>query len=765
MRSFRGLLSELSEDLGVRSSKSSFWVGSLLALASSVLVSPAALAQAAGQPASQVAVAAPTKSMNDWAANLWAAAKAGDKQGFEKLLASLPADVATANAPLADSVARLREHYAWRESERARRADEVRQEMTKALAEDKGVASLSKALISAMELTDLVSDKAAVLKEPLVADLITKADAAAQDAEREGKWLTASELMLRLHLMLEETPKGQFYKDAAERVGHRLNMLRMYSPKRLWELQNERRLASDGKPLPPYNALGDDFKEKLVGVTEEVVRAALTRSAEAHVDLADWKRVILGGIDGVRTLLTTSDLREIFPGLGAEIDRQAMLTVLDEEQAKIEADKDVGAADLDRVIRRLGNANQSSVKIPTAAMLYEFGNGGMGSLDEFSAIVWPHEVSRFNKMIAGSFAGVGVHIEFDEASNVRVVSPLEGTPAHKAGIKADDVISKVDGKSVYGLPIDGVVDLITGKAGTPVNVTVERKIAPEGGGDPLKVEKEFALKRARIEVPSVKGWKRTGEKETDWDFFVDSAAKIAYIRVSGFTDFTGKEVAQAATEAKKQGAKGLVLDLRFNPGGLLDQGIRVAQAWVNSGQIVLTQGPGEPAEIAGKGANIAVLDDMPTVVLVNRGSASASEIVAGALQFYGNKGDVPVVVLGQRSYGKGSVQQVYDLPGRKSRLKLTSQYYLLPDMRIIHRRPGADIWGVDPNLEVEMLPKQIGDSITLRKNADVLPEPGSKPVDPNDLLAKNLDLQLEAALVLLEAQSYGGGVRQANASK
>ena len=114
------------------------------------------------------------------------------------------------------------------------------------------------------------------------------------------------------------------------------------------------------------------------------------------------------------------------------------------------------------------------------------------------------------------------------------------------------------------------------------------------------------------------------------------------------------------------------------------------------------------------------------------------------------------MLLGQRSYGKGSVQQVYDLPGRKARLKLTCQYYLLPDMRIIHRRPGAEVWGVDPNLEVEMLPKQIGDAVTLRKNADVLPDAAVTAVNPDDLLSKNLDLQLEAALVLLEARSYGG---------
>ena len=173
---------------------SSFWARSLLALASTVLISPAALAQAAGAVAAAPVVAA-NPGVNDWAAGLWAAAKTGDKAAFERLLAALPPEAAGTHTPLAAAVSRLREHYAWREAERSKRAGVVREEMAKALAENKGVPSLSKALVSAMELTDLVAEKASVLKDPAVIDLMAKADAAAVAlAPAHGEFLLPSTL-------------------------------------------------------------------------------------------------------------------------------------------------------------------------------------------------------------------------------------------------------------------------------------------------------------------------------------------------------------------------------------------------------------------------------------------------------------------------------------------------------------------------------------------------------------------------------------------
>ena len=725
----------------------------------------AAVSMVAVAPAALLASSTPIAHADaaDWATKLWNTAKAGDEPGFRALLSTFPAEGAT--KPLADAVAKLREHYEQREKDRAERMDKARAEMVKHFEENKGVSSLSKALVSAMELSDIATDKPGVLRDEKVAALIAKADQAAHQAEAAGQWLAASELFVRLQLLLEDQPAGVKYKEDSERVAHRLAMLRMYTPKRLWEMQNQRRIEADGKPLPPYNPAADDYSKKLQGVDARMVVDALTRSAFDHVDMADWNRILRGALDGIRNLATTTDLRETFPGLADQAAAQQLLAAVAEEEEAVRKSPALTQADCDRILRKLIAVNAKTVQIPEAVLVHEFGNGGMDALDDFSAIIWPHEIARFNKMTQGSFVGVGVQIEFDETSNVRVVTPIEGTPAHKAGIRPDDFITKVNGTAVFGLSLDQVVDLITGPRGTNVTVTVERKDKPAEADSPKK-EIEFTLKRDRIEVASVKGWRRSGEGENDWSWFVDPQEKIGYVRVLNFTETTSDELGKAVRSMQQEGVKGMVLDLRFNPGGLLDQAVEVSRMFVEKGVIVMTRNAAGRIEDPRRAQGDAALSHLPVVVLINRGSASASEIVSGALQHYGNRGDIPVVVMGQRSYGKGSVQQVMNLRGGRAMMKLTTSYYMLPDERIIHRKPGAQVWGVDPNLPVEMLPQQIADALTLRKNADVLLGVGNEASpDPDDLINKNLDLQVEAARLLLMAKVHSTAVDQASAEK
>jgi carboxyl-terminal processing protease len=365
--------------------------------------------------------------------------------------------------------------------------------------------------------------------------------------------------------------------------------------------------------------------------------------------------------------------------------------------------------------------------------------------------------------------GVGIQIEYDETSNVRVVSPLEGTPAQRAGVHPGDVLKKVDGRVVFGLSLDQAVDVITGPPGTDVTLTMLRKDPEQKDekGEPVAKELEFRLTRAVIKVPTAKGWTRSGIKEDDWNWFIDKESGIGYIRLTQFADNTGRELDDAVAAMKREGLKGLIFDLRFNPGGLLDQAIRIGRRFVDSpnGFIVAMRGSdgiiSNPEETMPDRARLA---GIPLVVMVNEGSASASEIVSGALKCFQRggtlDGKVDCVVLGARSYGKGSVQNVWPLTNNAA-IKITTQYYVIPDRTILHRRPGAEAWGVEPNLAVEMLPKQTVDSLLLRRNADVIPmdekgqvvEDASKPrPDPQDLLSKGLDLQLETALLLMRGK-------------
>src|SRR5690606_30206928 len=319
----------------------------------------------------------------------------------------------------------------------------------------------------------------------------------------------------------------------------------------------------------------------------------------------------------------------------------------------------------------------------------------------------------------------------------------------------------VDDDSTLGVTLLQAVDRITGPAGSKVVLGVER----EGHDDLL----EFTLVRAQIPIYTVKGWERNGAHESDWNWFIDPNAGIGYVRLTQFTENTTRDFDAAIRAMQAQGLKGLVLDLRFNPGGLLSQAVGIANRFVDDGVIVSqhdAQGFQTDRQVARRG--LATLANVPVAVLINEGSASASEIVSGVLQDYAKSGRIQSVVVGANSYGKGSVQNVYDLGEGVSALKLTTQYYKLPSGRLIHRRPGVEGWGIQPDIEVTMLPKQVGDALELRQDADiidvdakgnVLPNP-DRP-DPDRLLTEGLDPQLETAVLLLKSRIVGEREAQA----
>ncbi|MBN8599307.1 MAG: S41 family peptidase [Planctomycetes bacterium] len=734
---------------------------------------------------------------NEWSQRAWRIAKSGRFDDFVAYIHTLPEDPtigAEQRAEMERSVKLLDENLAKRDQKRIERIGEVNKELDERLQGEMTPQRLAKAMRSALELWVLSTDKPSVLEDARVKKLIADADAAARKSEQDGDWLVSSEMFSLLNALLEES--GQ-YKPDLERQSRRLTMIRMYTPQRLWEMRNERLKAEGDKPLPPYNATGDDFHEKLKGIDQDMVVRAIARATD-HVEQVPTRRLLIGGIIAVETMIATNDLHRAFPDLDNQIAKEAMLTALRTEREQLGTPKknafgrvsEPGVGEIDALLNRVLAVNDRTVKISREALLHEFGNGAIDQLDEFSAIIWPDELNRFNRTTQGKFVGVGVQIELDDQSNVRVVTPLEGTPAFRAGIRAGDIIKKINGKSAYGMSIDQVVDHITGPDGTQVVLSIDRPENDgaqtadalvgdtgqppaveagkgEGAAKPDKKfkEMEVAINRQLINVVSVKGWKRKGTREDAWDWFIDPQNRIGYVRLTQFSEKTAEELRRAVGQMQKDGLNGLVLDLRFNPGGYLDQAVQVANLFVDNGVVVAMQGPNGRAESPEMAkSNVARLKNTPVVVLINEGSASASEIVSGTLQHYGRTGDVNVMILGQRSYGKGSVQKVFGLSDDAA-MKLTMQYYAIPDTampgyRIIHRKPGAHEWGITPNLAVEMLPKQTTESILLRRNADVLPTEGDSPnkaalPDPDKLLTDGLDLQLETAVQILRAAAYG----------
>lgn len=328
-------------------------------------------------------------------------------------------------------------------------------------------------------------------------------------------------------------------------------------------------------------------------------------------------------------------------------------------------------------------------------------NGGLHRLDPHSEYLNAARLAEFERDTEGSFGGIGVTLDVDLPSGLlKVAYPLPGTPAYDAGLLADDILVTAAGKTTAGLTIDEARKLISGPVGTPVTLTVRR-----AGRTPP--DAEVTLTRAKVEVHPVGGVTRRADDPGKWEWFADPAAKIALIRLkTTFSEQTAAELKAAVAEVEAAGARAIILDLRDNPGGLLSQAIEVADLFLTDGKIVSTKDrrESERSFSAKEGGTVfrpGPGEPRPMAVLVDRATASASEIVAAALQDHGR-----AVVVGERTFGKGSVQKLLRLSGEPpAAVKLTTETYWRPSGKNIHRYPNAkeaDEWGVrpDPGLEV-----------------------------------------------------------------
>jgi carboxyl-terminal processing protease len=281
--------------------------------------------------------------------------------------------------------------------------------------------------------------------------------------------------------------------------------------------------------------------------------------------------------------------------------------------------------------------------------------------------------------VSGRVSGVGAQLRLRDG-RVTVVTPLENSPALKAGLRPGDVIEAVDEQPTQGRQLAEVVRAILGPAGTAVKL----KVLHANGK-----EEEVRLTRAAVQLRSVQGFQR--EANGLWSFLLDPDHQIGYVHITMFGPTTAREIRQALTALQRQGLKGLVLHLRFCPGGVFNVAAEVVQLFLARGTIVSVERNSKIEQVY-KAEGKAMLADLPLVVLINAETASAAEVVAGALKDNGR-----AILLGTRSFGKGSVQSVVKLPGEAGALRLTMAYFLLPSGRHINKQPGATRWGVDPD--------------------------------------------------------------------
>ncbi len=364
-------------------------------------------------------------------------------------------------------------------------------------------------------------------------------------------------------------------------------------------------------------------------------------------------------------------------------------------------------------------------EVTDTALLENAIRGMLSGLDPHSSYLDAEEYEELQEATTGKFGGLGIEVTMEDGF-VKVITPIDDTPAQRAGVLAGDLIIRLDDKPVKNMTLNEAVNLMRGKPGT----TIELMIMREGVENPFVL----SLERDEIQVRSVRS--RMLEKD------------YAYIRISNFQAKTGQNLVEAVEQLKKQnkpGLKGLVLDLRNNPGGVLSAAVEVGDAFIDDGLIVYTEGRKEDAGQKFNATPGDVLNGVPMVVLVNDGSASASEIVAGAIQDHARG-----IIMGEQTFGKGSVQTVLEF-NNGSAIKLTTARYYTPKGRSIQAE------GIKPDIMLKKLKlddEAKTDEIGSIKEANLsrhLTKPGEAPPVGSD---KKLDAKQKAAEADLLAKDY-----------
>jgi carboxyl-terminal processing protease len=471
--------------------------------------------------------------------------------------------------------------------------------------------------------------------------------------------------------------------------------------------------------------------ERYAGVKKELFVRAIDALRRYYVSIVDYRQMATKGIRQCKLLgevmslsfseisdsLNEVSLGKVSEGPLSPPDSNqlsawsvGLSAILDDvEQSATGVDKDDFIDVFDKVL----SLNQVTVKLPEKVLIAQFAEAALSALDRYTVMIWPQQVQEFEKMMTNEFTGIGIEIT-KQKGQLTVASLLPDTPAYNSGLDAGDVIELVDGVETKDMSLTCAVRTITGPAGTKVALTIKR------AGEEKR--RDITLTRAKITVPTIRGWQRTASGERK--YMIDEEDKIGYVRLTSFSGGTADALERVLDELEAKGLRGLILDLRFNTGGLLDSAVAVTDKFIGEGLIVSTRPRGLWTYISAH--KEGTHPNYPLVVLINSYSASASEIVAGALA---DERHERAILVGERTHGKGSVQGITRHPSEGAQLKYTMAYYHLPSGQRVEsqeavKKEGRTDWGVGPDIEVKMRNDEVRKMSEIQRDNNVLVQAG-----------------------------------------
>jgi len=536
------------------------------------------------------------------------------------------------------------------------------------------------AITQVCEFTDQ-GQKNEFLSDSFVKQTIAEAIDKAAEFESEGKWLDAYIICYRW--LQDIAPDNEAYSDYAEQLVEKANIVASFQDSPCETSKERFQNVKKKMFIRAVDALQFNYVAPL---DYRQMAAKAVRRCELLAEVANSSPIVREALGN-----TQGDTR----GRAMQSEKLAawsatLSAILDEVN---QSSEDYSRDRFIDVFEKVLAMNAATVQLPVPVLIAQFAEAALASLDSYTGMVWPRQVEDFEKMHTGEFTGIGIEIS-KEKGLLTVVTLLPDTPAYNSGLDAEDVIEAVDGVPTKDMTLMCAVKNITGPAGTKVTLTIRRR-GEETGSD-------ITITRARITVPTIRGWQRT--EKGKWLYMIDQSNGIGYVRIISFSERTSADLEKVLDKLEAEGLKGLILDLRFNTGGLLHSAADVTDKFIKEGLIVSTRPRFGISASYSWAEEKNTHPDYPLVILINRFSASASEIVAGALA---DKKHKRAILIGERTHGKGSVQGITHYPGEGAQLKYTMAYYHLPSGQKVEskeamKKLGRKDWGIGPDIEVEL---------------------------------------------------------------